>query len=178
MLNLILRALSATGGIAPGVFGDEFFGRTGSDEYRRAACGRGNKFLASVPSPRITAPQPISLALDRVRHGIGDIRLAVEVLGESGDGAPRDNLPHEYDATAPALCRSMPDIETQIDLLEITMEREGNSKNAGAQKEEAHDADVGGAVELIQFQTRRDQGLEQGALDRIVKHHKMPPFGS
>jgi len=70
----------------------------------------------------------------------------------------------------------MPDIETQIDLLEITMEREGNSKNAGAQEEEADHADKGDSVEFIQFQTWRDQGLEQGALDGIIKHYKVPPF--
>jgi hypothetical protein len=30
----------------------------------------------------------------------------------------------------------MPDIKTQVDLLKITMKREGNAKNAGAEKEE------------------------------------------
>ena len=71
----------------------------------------------------------------------------------------------------------MPDIKTQVDLLKITMKREGNAKNAGAEKEETHHADVGGGGELIQFKAWRHQRLKQEALDRVVEHHEVPPFG-
>ena len=72
----------------------------------------------------------------------------------------------------------MPNVEAEVYLFKIAMERERNPQHAGLEEEEADDADVSDRSEFVELETGRHQRLEQGAFDRVVEHHEMTPFRS
>ena len=176
MLNFVFEAAAfALGCVTPIVFGDELgFGAFGGQEG--FSCG----FNAHLAAGRAGAPGVFSIGdfavwagLDCVGHGDSGVALVEGEAGDGGDGEFGDELADE-DGTA---LLAAANVEADVDLFKVLMERDGEAEDAGAVELEADEAEPGFVGEEVEFGAGGDVGLEQGGIDCVVEHEQVEPFG-
>src|SRR5438094_3035913 len=101
--SLSSYGVTSTRGVAPIMFGDEFFVRTGRVRLRFAVRVHGEMFPFIAAAPLVfhshNAVSVFHFAAHRERH----IRLAVEDPRGDGDGDFRDEFADENDAASPSV---------------------------------------------------------------------------
>src|SRR5207237_190195 len=120
-------------GISPVVLGDELVEGAVLDELRRSSDGCGKAVFAALERPRVrnalNGAGGILRAPDAVTHRHCLVVLTVEQTCNERDGTSRDDFFDEDDTSAPFVLRLPADVETQIDFLEVAVERDGDAAN-------------------------------------------------
>src|SRR5204863_8675979 len=80
-------------------------------------------------------------------------------------------------APAPAVRRLVPDVEAEIDLLEIAVPGNGNAAHPGGQEEEAHDAHERPPLPEIDLRAPWHQRRQNLRRHLVVEHREIPPAG-
>src|SRR5207247_11032945 len=134
MVDLVLQGASTPlTRVAPVMLRDEFLLAAGRDLTRIASHGHAKLVLPPLESPSVGDPAhgPGTLAGhgDAMTHRHGEVVLAVEDPGRHGDGGTRHQLLDEDHGAPPALARPPPDVEAQVDLLEVATPRKAARQN-------------------------------------------------
>jgi len=181
MFDAVLTGtIGAPPGVAPVMFGDEFFVRTGGDGLRFAA-GRHSEVFPFVPGPPFIARAYFAVAIDHfAAHGQRLIRFAVKDPRGDGDGRFRHQLANENDAAPPDISASrtgsFADVKAKVYFLEVAVSRNGQTAHDGMIEEEADDAEVRLALEEIELgsggqirrkQLRRHPEIEHGEITPV-----------
>ena len=116
-------------------------------------------------------------SFDPMRHRQGEIRLVGERARGEGDERMRDEFPDE-DHPAPLGLRALaPDIEAQVYLLEIAVEREGDAPDARAQEEKSDDGDEMTATPRIELGGGGEVRREHARVHLVIEHRQMALLG-
>src|SRR5262249_21785463 len=113
---------------------------------------------------------------DVVTHGKREVVLVVDRPGEPGDRPPRHHFLHEDDAATPAVLVPAPDIEAEVQLLEVAMSVNRHAANPGIEEAEPDDAHERAAVPAIELGSTRDERGEEGRIDLVVQHREVAPL--
>ena len=111
-------------------------------------------------------------------HGSRLVRFVVERLCRERDRRSRHELANERHAAANFAGDGSPNVEPQIDFLEVLVERNEKTHDARATKQESHDAEVRHAAEHVQVDSGGNERLEQRRADAIVEHREVSPLGA
>src|SRR5207237_10932502 len=129
--SLSSYGVTSTRVVAPIMFGDEFFVRTGRLRFAMRVHGEMFPFIAAAPLV-FHSHNSVSV-FHFAAHREGEIRLAVENARGDGDGDFGDEFTDENDAASPGVgCEPhglFANIKAQIYFFEIAMPRNGQAED-------------------------------------------------
>src|SRR5262249_61158589 len=96
-------------------------------------------------------------------------------LNEGGGGAG-SALPDEDDGAPPAVRSASPDVEAEVDLLELPVERDGQAEHRRLEEQEADEAHVRAPLPEVELRAGGDESREVAGVDRVVQHRHVPPL--
>jgi hypothetical protein len=178
VLDAVLEGGSiGTFGVAPEVFGDEFFFAAGLDRAGMRQRLDGDSLPTPGVTPAIADKECIRVGVEAMAHGHGFVGLAVEPMGDESNCSTGNKLADEDDsAFAGSVWLRLGDVEAEIHFFEAGMEGNGDAFDADTVEEEAHERDVAAALVEIEFEAGREPGGEDGRVHFILRHDELAPF--
>ncbi len=164
--------------VAPVMFGDKFFQRTGSGHLRFARGLRLQVIPALIELQGVFRPRRrmSRTHLQMVAHGQRDVVLVVTNPRYRGDGGFRDNLLDEDHAATPFLAGEAPNVKSQIQFFKFLVERDGHPQHFCLQEQKTHDAGVGRALVFVEHRAGGHERLEDLARARVIEQHQVTPL--
>src|SRR5437660_1986997 len=147
--SLSSYGVTSTRGVAPVMFGDEFFVRTGRLRFAMRVHGEMFPFTAAAP---LVFPSHNSVSVFHfAAHREGEIRLAVEDARGNGDSDFGDKFADENDAAPPGVGGFFAHVKPQIYFFEIAMPWNGEAADNRVIEKEADDAEISFVVLEIEL---------------------------
>jgi hypothetical protein len=175
MLDLVLmRRAVAPSRVAPIVLGDECGLLAVDDQGRRALSPRGDAIPVAAVLPRVIDAVGRDPMPRRQRH----VRFVVDDARDQRDRDAWHDFLHEHDATAHDAIDRAADVEPQVDLVEVGVERDREPLQPRLQETKRHEADDVAALPRIEFDSARDQRREDGFVDVVLDEHEVAPGGA
>src|SRR5205085_3940871 len=115
--------------------------------------------------------------IDLMLHRQCDVVFSIERARDQSDRAARNQLANKDNAAPPSVRGFFSHIEAKVHFLEIAMERDRQSEQAGVEKKKAHDAEKCFPVFEIDFSPRRNQRRNDLWIDKEVGHGHVSPVG-
>ena len=110
-------------------------------------------------------------------HSAGDVAFVVEVVGDDGHSAARDDLAGEHDATTQFAEGVAANIVTEINFWEVGVSGNGKAEQSHVFKLEADDADIRLAIVVVGFGAARRETCDEVSGDGKVQEDEISPFG-
>src|SRR5437588_2494796 len=173
MFDAVLARAFATRGVAPIMFGNELFVRTG--RLRFAVRGHSEMFPFIAAAPLVFHSHNSVSVFHFAAHREGEIRLAVEDARGDGDGDFGDEFADENDAASPGVGGFFAHVKAQIYFFEIAMPWNGEAAHSRVIEEEADDAEVSFVVVEIELGADRHMRREDFRIDGEVEHGQVTP---
>src|SRR5262249_5187006 len=114
---------------------------------------------------------------DLMSHRQRDIGLVVTKSGGLRDRPSRHDLFDEGYTPANLVAACAANVEPQVHLLKVAMQRHGHAEDPRIQKQESDEADKGLAVMKIKLAAARNKQLEHRRLDLPIEHCQQLPAG-
>ena len=175
MFDPIFTASRPHTGIAPIMFGDEFFVRTERVRLRFAVRVHGEMFPFIAAAPLVFRSHNSIFVFHFAAHREGHIRLAVENARGDGDGDFGDEFADENDAASPGVGGFFAHVKAQIYFFEIAMAWNGQAADNCVIEEEADDAEVSFVVVEIDLGAGGHMRREDFRIDGEVEHGEVTP---
>ena len=170
-------AAAGLSAIAPVMFRNELVERALRDLAGLAGGVDGQAVPVARQPPRIFDAQGGALARKLVRHRQTAVILAIDPAGDGRDRAPGNDLLNENDAALHGTGFAPANVESEVHLVKIAVERNGNSVHLRVKKAETDQADEGPAVKRVEFGSRRNARREQRGVDLEIQNREIPPLG-
>ena len=139
--------------------------------------GYRERFPLRTAPPRICNLYSKIDMFDFVLHREREIIFSIKGASDQRDGATRNQFAHKDHAAPPGLRGFLANVEAQVHLFEIAMQRNGQTENASIEKEETDDADKGVAAFVIEFSSRRNEWRNDRRIDNEIEHGEIAPIG-
>src|SRR6266446_10726274 len=162
-------------GVAPVMFGDEFFVRTERASLRFAVRIHGEMFPFIAAAPLVFHSHNSVSVFNFAAHREGKIRLAVEDARGDGNGDFGDEFADENDAASPGVGGFFAYVKAQIYFFEIAMPWNRQAADNCVIKEKADNAKVGFVVVEIDLGAGGHMRREDFRIDGEVEHGEVTP---
>src|SRR5438874_12426572 len=162
--------------IAPVPHGNEFVERAGPGGLAGTVATRADRIpaLAGLPRELHLGRRP---RLNRAFHRQHDVRLAVEEARHATDHLPRHAFADEHDAVADLVVDHAPDVEAEVNFLEILVKGNGRAEHPRVEELKSDQADVGFALPEVERRSGGNAIDEERRIDLPVEHHEVAPLG-
>jgi len=179
MLDLILDATAISlGRVTPIMFRYEFFLRATFGDERSPACRQAQRVPALLRPPSVLNCYLRILHLNFVLHGERRITFVIEASCYGGNGPAGNDFPNENHPSSDFAFVLPPNIEAQVDLVEVAVEWEGNAHHLRSQEMKSNQADEGPPIPAIKFRAGRNKIVEQVWVYLVVQHGEVAPLCS
>ena len=179
MFDVVLAGAFAPRGVAPIMFGDELFVRTGHARLRFAVRFHGEMFPFIAAAPFVLHSHNSVFVFYFAAHRESEIRLSVENARSDGDRDLGDEFADENDAASPSVgCephRLFAHVKAQIYFFEIPMAWNGQATDNCMIESEAEEAEVGFVVVEIELGAGGHMRREDFRIDGEVEHREVTP---
>src|ERR1043166_1218060 len=170
---VLQRPTGAPARITPIMLGDEFRLRRAPQRKEGRADFPGDSPALPAPMPGVAhLTRPVGrepAKLDRVGHRNAAIRFPPGEQGNPCDPALRHQLANEHHAPAPAAVRrAPPDVEAQVDLVEIAVEGNREAEDPGVEEAEPDQAHQGEPIPCVELGAPRYQRAEEAGAPAAV----------
>src|SRR5215831_14973215 len=112
-----------------------------------------------------------------MRRRPGYISLVVKDAGDRRHAAARDDLADEGHASPQFILLAAPDVEAQVDLVKIAVQRNRDTKHLHGKKAKPDQADETPSLPQIELCSPWNQAIEQCRINLVVEHEHVAQLG-
>jgi hypothetical protein len=107
---------------------------------------------------------------------VPDVVLLKKAARDEGDQGSGNDLLDEHHTPTPSIRTATPNVESQVDLVKISMKGKGNRQHPRVQETKCHECDEYHSPPPIKHGANGQQSGQERRIDLIVQHHEIPPL--
>src|SRR5262249_2858572 len=117
-----------------------------------------------------------ALEIDSMGHRCRSVALSVNGLRRPCDRRARNRFLNEDDGPAPTFLRLPAHVKPQVDLVEVSMKRDGHAENACVPKKEADQREQRLSIPVVELGSRRHERTQRRRVNLVAEHGEVSPL--